>query len=373
MANPSYSLPYPRKRIARFFIRLIFRFLLRVLFRIEISGKENSPRKGPLLVVGNHTGAMEVILLNGYFPLQIEMMSAADTPVEKITEIISNLYGSIPLRRGSYDRAALNKALDVLKQDGVIGLFTEGGIWEEGKQKALPGISWLSYRSSAPLIPIGFNNTTGALNAALKFKRPLLSMKIGRVLPAAKLPQGMPKKNYFQEHASKIMEAVYALVPAEDISSKTEIIDEWFEIELNLKDKTGKTLELPIELQFQQASPLAKFLHRPAILDIFETNLELPVNSLQNLKEEPPVSELIQALQLVLHYLEEENPYLLTYRFGIKGGLAMQQGLGELLRILEWCFRNDHKITITPVRHYYSPKEEREIVERDQDIYLPWM
>jgi 1-acyl-sn-glycerol-3-phosphate acyltransferase len=341
--NPSYSLPYPRKRIARFCIRAIFRFLLLILFRLEISGRENFPKKGPLLVVGNHTGAMEVILLNGYSPRQIEMMSAADTPVEKVTETISNLYGTIPLRRGSYDRAALTKALDVLEQDGIVGLFPEGGIWEEGKQKPLSGISWLSYRSGAPILPVGFNNTTGALNAGLKLKRPFLKMKVGQVLPAAKLPQGMPKKTYFQEYAVQVMDAVYALVPTEDDASESEIIDERFEIELNLKDKTGKTLELPGELQFQQASQLAKFLHRPAILDIFESNLE------------------------------KENPYLLTYRFGIKGGLAMQQGLGELLRILEWCSRNDHQIAITPVRRYYSPKEDREIIERDQEIYQPWM
>ncbi|MGB2956627.1 MAG: hypothetical protein WBB64_11750 [Anaerolineales bacterium] len=125
--------------------------------------------------------------------------------------------------------------------------------------------------------------------------------------------------------------------------------------------------------RFQQASQLAKFLHRPAILDIFESNLELPVHSIQNLKENPPLSELIQALESILHYLEKENPYLLTYRFGIKGGLAMQQGVGELLRILEWCSRNDHQIAITPLRRYYSPKEAREIIERDQVIYQPWM
>jgi len=373
MKNPSYSLPYPRKRLARFCIRAIFRFLLLILFRIELSGKENFPKKGPLLVVGNHTGAMEVILLNAYSPGQIEMLSAADTPVEKVTETISNLYGTIPLRRGSYDRAALTKALDVLEQNGIVGLFPEGGIWEEGKQKPLSGISWLSYRSGAPILPVGFNNTTGALNAGLKLKRPRLKMKVGKIMPAAKLPQGMPRKAYFLEYAAQVMDAVYALVPTEDNASETGIIDECFEMELYLKDKTGKTLELPVELQFQQASQLAKFLHRPAILDIFETNLELPVHSIQILKEKPPVSELIQALQSILLYLENENPYLLTYRFGIKGGLAMQQGLGELLRILEWCSRNDHQITITPVRRYYSLKEEREIIERDQEVYQPWM
>jgi len=373
MENPPYALPYPRKRIARFCIRAIFRFLLLVLFRVDLSGRGNFPKKGPLLVVGNHTGAMEVILLNAYSPRQIEMLSAADTPVEIVTETISNLYGTIPLHRGSYDRAALTKALDVLEQDGIIGLFPEGGIWEEGKQKPLSGISWLSYRSGAPILPVGFNNTTGALNAGLKFKRPHLKMKVGQVLPAAKLPQGMPKKTYFQEYTAQVMDAVYALVPTEDDPLETEIVDERFEMELHLKDKTGKTLELPGELQFQQASQLAKFLHRPAILDIFRSNLELPVHSIQILKDTPPVSELIQALQSILLYLEKENPYLLTYRFGIKGGLAMQHGLRELLRILEWCSKNDYQIAITPIRRYYSLKEKREITERDQEIYLPWM
>ena len=201
MADSPNVIPYPRRRFSRFLIRLFFKGLLSLLFRIEISGKENLPKKGPLLVVGNHTGAMEVVLLNGFAPWQIEMLSAADMPAEKITEIINSLYGSIPVNRGSYDRAALSIALNVLKQNGIVGLFPEGGIWDIGKQKPLPGISWLSYRSGAPILPIGFNNTAGAMDAGLKFKRPLLKMNFGQVLPPAKLPEGMAKKIYFQKHA----------------------------------------------------------------------------------------------------------------------------------------------------------------------------
>ena len=42
------------------------------------------------------------------------MLNAADMPAEKITETISELYGVILLRQGSYDRAAFNKTLDVI-------------------------------------------------------------------------------------------------------------------------------------------------------------------------------------------------------------------------------------------------------------------
>jgi len=316
---------------------------------------------------------MEVVLLNGFSPWQMEMLSAADMPAEKITETINSLYGSIPLRRGSYDRAALNKALDVLKQKGFIGIFPEGGIWEESRQKALPGISWLSYRSGAPILPIGFNNTAGAMNAGLKFKRPLLKMNVGQVLPAAEIPEGMAKKIYFQKHATHIMDAVYSLVDSDEIAPDPEILNEWFEMEFNLTNNAGDTSKIPSKLQIQHPSQLTKLLHRPAVLDIFLANLQLPVTPLLSLMKKPPLSDLIIALESILSYLEKENPYLLTYRFGVREGLEMQEGLRELLEILEWCSSNNHQITVIPVRHYYSPQEEREIIQKEQKIYQPWM
>ena len=373
MPDTPYTETYPRRSISRFLIRLFFRGLLSLLFRVEISGKENLPKKGPLLVVGNHTGAMEVVLLNGFSPWQIEMLSAADMPTEKITEIINFLYGSIPLKRGSYDRAALSNALSVLEQNGIVGLFPEGGVWDVGKQKALPGISWLSYRSGAPILPVGFNNTAGAMDAGLKLKRPALIMKIGQVLQPANLPEGMAKKIYFQEHAAEIMDAVYSLVPADEDAPKEEITNEWFEMEVHLTDPAGQTLEIPSKLKLQHSSQLAKFLHRPMILDTFIIDLELPAHAIQLLEKKPPILDLIQALESILFYLEEENPYMLTYRFGIPEGLAMQEGLRELLQILEWCFKKDNKISISAVRHYFSPSQQREIVQREQEISQPWM
>ena len=77
-------LNYPRRRILRFLTKWTFRAVFKLLFRIEVVGIKNFPRNGPILVVGNHTGAMEVLLLNAYAPRQIEMLSAADTPTERI-------------------------------------------------------------------------------------------------------------------------------------------------------------------------------------------------------------------------------------------------------------------------------------------------
>jgi len=364
---------YPRRRIPRLIIKWIFRAILRILFRTKVVGLENFPKKGPLLVVGNHTGAMEVVILNAYSPRQIEMLSAADMPVEKITEIINSLYGSIPLNRGSYDRAALQQALDVLGQDGVVGLFPEGGVWEVGKQRALPGISWLSYRSGAPILPVGFNDTAGAMEAGLNFKRPYLKMYIGNLLQPASVPEGLAKKIYFQDHAAQVMEKVYQLVPAEDAPPLRDISDESFDLEINLKDSTGNQVDLPVDLQPKHKAELGRFLLLPHILDIFLVNLELPVHPLLKIDLDPPTDQLIVAIDSILAYLKGENPYLLTYRFGVPTGLGMQKGLEELGQILDWSSRADYQISLRAIRQYYSRKERKIIIQREQESSQPWM
>ncbi len=373
MTDPTHHLRYPRKRLARSMIRLTGRALLPLLFKLEITGRENFPRRGPLLVVGNHTAAMEAVLLNIFSPWQIEMLSAADTPAERITEIVADLYGVIPLHRGSYDRAALSSALDVLSQNGVVGLFPEGGIWEEGKKKALPGIAWLSYRSGAAVLPVGFGDTSGAMNAGLKFQRPKLSMHVGQLLEPALLPPDQSRKIYLQDYADRVMEAVHQLVPQEDYQTEPEIVNERFRLLVKLADQSGNPLPLPAELAIEEDIPLAKILHRPAILKIFRVNLDLPVEPLEKLADHPGIEDLIPACRAVLNYLENENPYLLTYRFGMREGLAMKQGLSQLYKLLLWCWEREYQIEIQPIRTYFSLKEGRDIVQIEQDIFQFWM
>lgn len=63
MTNRNQALPYPRLCLRRYIARLLGRALLPILFRIQIFGKANFPAHGPLIVVGNHTAIMEVVLM----------------------------------------------------------------------------------------------------------------------------------------------------------------------------------------------------------------------------------------------------------------------------------------------------------------------
>ena len=59
----SNKIKYPRRILIRQSLRLLGRGLMPLLTRAQISGRDNFPHKGPVILVGNHTAAMEVVMM----------------------------------------------------------------------------------------------------------------------------------------------------------------------------------------------------------------------------------------------------------------------------------------------------------------------
>lgn len=372
MVERPYTIDYPRNKLMRNFMRFLGRVVLPVAFRLDIHGEENFPNKGPLLVVGNHVAMMEAVLMTVFTPWLVEMVGSADIPQEGLTESVLRFYGYIPLRRGRTDRAAMNMALDVLRQGGIVGIFPEGGIWELGAKKPHTGVAWLSAQANAPVLPIGFSGTLGALTAAFQLKRPRLCMQVGQALPAAVAPRGAERKAYLESYAEQIMAKVADLLPADDPSRKPEALNERFELRVNLFTAENAPVTIPLQLTIHHPEALAKFLHRPIILKIFKKNLKMPVDALEGLDAEQSPIRIADAIRYVLDYLGGENPYLLTYRFGPKEGEAMKLGLEELYRLARWAEERGLSLKVVPIRRYLTP-DQREVVQVKQGQFGEWM
>jgi 1-acyl-sn-glycerol-3-phosphate acyltransferase len=371
-------MPYPRRYLQRAVLRGLARVLFGLLSKLEITGLDNFPERGPLLVVGNHVAAFEAALMVVYAPLQVELLAAGDIPLDPNLSPFASAYGYIPINRGAMDRQALSKALDVLKQDGVIGIFPEGGIWEPGPKRPQSGVAWLSYYAHAPVVPIGFGGMEGAIDKLIKFKRPALQMHVGEPLPPVRRIKGQSRKACFEQAATRIMDAVYALVPEEDKRYQSEVLNERFALHVAVYDDTSaqsedvepsarRDVDYPDALTISQEAALSKFFHRPVLLDIFNRNLKLPVQALQALvckpASLPPPAQIVAALDPILIYLEEENPYLFTYRFGYDWGTAMKEALVQLRALAGWAAERDYGLEVVPIRRYYSVSRGEEVVE----------
>lgn len=373
MNDPQKTIPYPRKRLARGIARFMGRLLVPLLFKIKIEGQENFPESGPLIIVGNHMAVMETVMMTVFTPWPPEMLGSVDVPHEFITRIMTQLYGYIPIWRGQVDRKAMQQALSVLEQGGVLGLFPEGGIWDPGAMKAHTGVAWLSYHSKTPVLPMGFSGTPGALGAAFRFERPDLNMNVGKpIAPADPLP-GEARRDFYKRYAAQVLEEINRLRPDGGRTVGDQVKDESFELRITLHDQQDVPQEIPDGLRIRNPQALAKLLHRPGILKIFRKNLRLPVAALQELEHEPDPAALEAASEAILDYLKKVNPYLLTYRFGPKEAESMRTGLQELNTLSHWAAAHQKHLHIVPVRRYYLENQDQEIVQTSQDTMEDWM
>jgi len=360
---------YPQKPLTRTILRGIGRAAVPLLTRTTFTGLQNFPKKGPVIVVGNHTGALEVVLMTIFTPQIVEYVGSMDIPHEPFIAAFVKLYGVIPILRGQTSRASMMKALDVLKQDGYLGVFPEGGIWEPAIHDARTGVAWLSYHANAPVLPIGFASTQGALNKLIRFQRPELEMNIGTLIPPVTIPEGKPRKLHFQDAANAIMDAVYDLVPASVKDQETTVLDERFELRVRAFNTREEEISIPPNHCMPHGAFLSKFIHRPTLFNNLRDNLNLPINALQHLHEHPDNHELLHATNAILTYLKTDNPYYFTYRYGQKEGSSMQSGIQELHHLAVWANNASIRLQITPIRRFRTPDSSDEVVlDRPEEI-----
>ncbi|MCU0465999.1 MAG: 1-acyl-sn-glycerol-3-phosphate acyltransferase [Anaerolineae bacterium] len=368
MSSPEQQprLRYPRRRFVRSIMRLAGRAVAALATRTQIIGRENLPPKGPLILVGNHIAVIEVGMMGVYTPYELEIMAAGDIPLDPRYSWIADLWGIIPIKRGSMDRDGMNKALDVLNQGGVVGLFPEGGIWETKLRQARQGVAWLSNKAQAPVVPIGFGGIEGALAQIGRFRRPNLTMNIGKVIPPVKVDvPGRSRKELLQEGADYIMDRIKELIPEDERRIRTQsYIGETFDFHWELTSPGGVQIPIPNDVNIVDKHGLSKLFHRPVMMDVFNRNLKLPVKPLVRLRRAHPAADIAASARSVLDWLKD-NPYFFHYRFGHEEGEAMMNGLRQLEQGAQWLGEHypDAQLRLKPIRRYILIDTNEEVVE----------
>jgi 1-acyl-sn-glycerol-3-phosphate acyltransferase len=177
--------------------RAVAIIFLKLFTRCEVAGRENLPSKGPLLVVFNHLGHMDPVLLVSTFPWRMHGLAVAGLREVPVTGCLLSLGGVIWLRRGEYDREALRRGLAVLRRGEVLAIAPEGRVSLTGAlERAKTGPAFLARWAKVPLLPIGITGTEDAIPKLLHFQRPHLRMVIGKPFD---LPRDLPKGSRKEE------------------------------------------------------------------------------------------------------------------------------------------------------------------------------
>jgi 1-acyl-sn-glycerol-3-phosphate acyltransferase len=218
IAERSNAIPdYKPNRPLRQLMQVLARLEFRLLSDIEIEGKENFPKHGPLLMVGNHFSFIDPAAFVSIAPWPIDFIGGAVTPhAPKLVNFIPRLWGYLPVYRGTGSTYALKAAEKILKEGGVLAVFPEGGSWAQFLRPARPGAALLTAQTHSPLLPVGLDGFPDLFPALRKFKRARVRIRIGKPFGPFKISGSRyDQRQQLDEIGHEIMRHIAELIPQE--------------------------------------------------------------------------------------------------------------------------------------------------------------
>jgi 1-acyl-sn-glycerol-3-phosphate acyltransferase len=125
----------------------------------KVSGAENVPMEGGLIVAANHRSYLDPPLLGTWFPRPIHYMAKQELfKIPVLGSLISRV-NAFPVNRDAGDIGSIKRALRILKDGGVVGIFPEGTRNVSGEAQVKSGAVVLASSARCPVVPVGLVRT----------------------------------------------------------------------------------------------------------------------------------------------------------------------------------------------------------------------
>ncbi|HEV7728032.1 MAG: plsC [Modestobacter sp.] len=163
---------------------LLARFVLRPLFwltcRPTVTGRENVPATGPVILASNHLSFIDSIAIPLVAPRRVGYLAKAEYWqgtgfVGWLQRALFTALGALPVERGTHRAAqgALDTALGVLQSGGAFGIYPEGTRSKDGRlARGKTGVAWLALTADCPVVPVAVRGTDRVQPVGASWPRP---------------------------------------------------------------------------------------------------------------------------------------------------------------------------------------------------------
>lgn len=136
------------------FGKFLFSAILKPLYFIKVTGKENFPREGGVLLCTNHIDNLDPPVVGVTCPRTVHFMAKEELFNMPILKSVLPQVQAFPVKRGMSDRDAFRTALKLLRGGKVVGMFPEGTRSKDGKLgKGLAGAGFFALKGDAAVVP----------------------------------------------------------------------------------------------------------------------------------------------------------------------------------------------------------------------------
>jgi 1-acyl-sn-glycerol-3-phosphate acyltransferase len=160
------------------FMYRIVRPLLRLVYRPHVTGLENVPATGPVILASNHLSFVDSVLIPLVVPRRVTFLAKAEyfegKGIASVLGAFLGAMGHIPVPRSEQRAAvaALDVALQTLDEGNAFAIYPEGTRSEDGRlYRGHTGVGWLALNAHASVVPVAVSGTEEIMPVGARLPR----------------------------------------------------------------------------------------------------------------------------------------------------------------------------------------------------------
>lgn len=201
-------------------VKVVLATLFKVVYRPTVTGLENIPPNGPVLLASNHLSFVDSMVIPMLVPRRVAFLAKSDyftgTGVRgTLSRWWFEGFGMIPVDRDDTRaaQASLDAALEVLAAGGAFGIYPEGTRSRDGLlYRGRTGVAWLALTSGAPVVPVALVGTEKLQPVGTRLPRiARVSMRVGEPITVQGRFDGVPGGRARRQLTDEVMTAIHAM------------------------------------------------------------------------------------------------------------------------------------------------------------------
>lgn len=191
------------KEIGRGIVKGVIYIYCKIVYRMEVIGKENIPKEGPIIICGNHRSFLDPPLIEVTCGRYTRFLAKEELTKNPFLAFLGKVFDAILVKRDSKEVTAIKESLKTLKDENCLALFPEGtrnGI-EKG-EKVKDGAAFFTVRTGVKVLPVGISG------GEKPFKK--VTIKYGKTLDFSEY-KGNKDKEVLDKITDEIMDNIIKL------------------------------------------------------------------------------------------------------------------------------------------------------------------
>jgi acyl-[acyl-carrier-protein]-phospholipid O-acyltransferase/long-chain-fatty-acid--[acyl-carrier-protein] ligase len=179
MSEPSAATPF-HIRVQRVVLRAVGLVIIRLVYRVKVTGAENVPAEGGALLLPNHVTFADAFFISVSCPRPVRFVM--DDAVLKYAPVrwFCSVFNTVNIRKGQ-PREALRMTVEAVNGGDLVCYFAEGQLSRTGALNELKrGVELIAGKLNAPIIPLWVD---GAWGSVFSFERNVFFRKKPHRLP----------------------------------------------------------------------------------------------------------------------------------------------------------------------------------------------